>query len=218
MKRAALLSFFISVAAHAQVPLTPQAWQLQQLVNHSAAQLKATREMLEFSKQDSASMADASRMLQSLALGIGRSIQPYQGTKTYEQALLKLQAEDAGSGSEPEKNSPEAKKRRAERISNFQAQNLSANRADLENQNKLETALRTAEPGFVPKIQAQAQLGAWQTNTRLSAQLAELLAAIHGLRADLNGKESRMGSFEAILKGSELQNQKQRDVSTHGLR
>ncbi len=193
-------------AAFAQVPLSAESFQLQKLINVSEQQLKSAKELLDANKRDAESLDKAARVLEQLSSGINRSIQEYQGTEVYNQALLKLQTDSLGKQI-PEKG----------RLERFQKESVAANLADLEAQQKLAEGLRSAEHGFVPKLQTQAQIGNWRASTRVSAQLTELLTAVQGLKEGGSAKEPTSG-LATLLQGSEILNQKQREVVNHGPR
>lgn len=202
----------VSAAALAQSPISTNSYQLQQLVNTSKQQLKSAKELLEYGKRDSDYLERSSRVLDKLSAGVERSIEKYQGTAIYEKALLKLQSDDLGH----QKQAKPTLENSQQRFETFQAESVKANLSDLTDQQKLSEALRASEPGFVPKIQTQTQLGNWQANTRVSSQLTELLSAVRGLREDLNAKENNTSGLAELLEGAEIQNQKQREVKNHG--
>lgn len=208
------LFLVFAASAFSQMPISTEAYQLQQLVEVSKQQLKSAKEMLEYGKQDADALERSTRALQKLSAGIDESIEKYQGTAAYEQALLALQAEDAAK-KDFNPGALDSKKSDA-RFNTFQSQTVKASQADLIEQQKLSEALRTAEQGFVTKLHAQSQIGNWQTNTRVSSQLTELISAIHGLRQDLAEKNQGRTILEEILMGAEIQNKKQREVLGHG--
>jgi hypothetical protein len=209
-----LIGALVALPVSAQVPLSAQAWQLEQLIQQSQEQLKTVQEILKYEKHDTESLEKAAKILDRLTAGLDDSIEKYQGTPVYEQALLQAQTESARAREAP---TPEPPQKTTERFLHFQSDSLKANRADLDNQRKLDEALKTAGPGFVPKIQSEAQLGAWRTGTRVSTQLSELLTATRDLQNELNSK-NQPGVLDQLLKGAEVQNQKQREVSRDELR
>jgi hypothetical protein len=182
--------------AQASLPLSTDSLQLQALIKTSQEQLALIKQLLEQGQRDGDTLNRAMLALNKLAQGVDRSIEKYQGTEAYQQALLMVQSQG-----------------QPEHFDRFQRATESAARADLDAQEKLNKALLTAEPGFVPKIQAQAQIGAWRSNTRLSAQLAQLIAEVRELRAEMQGRGKSAFDFSALIKGSEYQSQKQREVS-----
>ena len=202
--------------AFAQSPISTDSFQLQQLVNTSKQQLKSAKELLDYGKRDAEYLEKSSRVLEKLSAGIDRSIEKYQGTAIYEKALLKLQSEDLGNqkAGKPALDIEKSK----QHFESFQSESIKANLSDLTDQQKLSESLRTAEQGFVPKIQTQTQLGNWQASTRVSSQLTELLSAIHGLREDLSAKNQNPSGLAELVQGAEVQNQKQREVTNHGPR
>lgn len=209
MKALALFTCFI--CAPLAFALSTEDIQLRQLVEKSEQQLQSIRELLKVSRQDAETQEAAKKSLEKLSAGIDQSIGAFQGTKAYEQALLQLQAEElkeqakrSGTRAEPEKK----------RFLEFQNQTLQANSDTLAQVKKLEDSLRTAGQGFIPKIQSQAQLGNWQASARISAQLGELLSAVHGLRQDLAGTNT-LGVF---VNSADAQNQKQREAESHAKR
>lgn len=202
--------------AFAQSPISTESLQLQQLVNTSKQQLKSVKELLDYGKQDTEYLEKSSRVLDKMSSGVDRSIEKYQGTAVYEKALLKLQSEDLDN-QRTVKPALDLEKSK-QHFSSFQSESIKANLSDLSDQQKLSEVLRTAEQGFIPKIQTQTQLGNWQASTRVSSQLTELLSAIQGLREDLRGKNQNPGGLAELVEGAELQNQKQREVTNHGPR
>ncbi|MBX3023010.1 MAG: hypothetical protein KF799_15145 [Bdellovibrionales bacterium] len=205
------LIFFIFTPVLAQ-PISTETWQLQQLIDKSEQQVRSARELIKYSQRDSQALEKAARLLQEMSNGIDKSIEGYKGTRVYEQALLQMQAQDQSAPSEKDRA------KIIERVSRFRAQSLKANQSDLQAQEKLEQALQTAAPGFIPKLQAQAQLGHWQTTTRLSVQLAEFISTMQNTCDPQGGKDGSMKGLAALLAGSEVQNRKQRESSSNGLR
>lgn len=185
--------------------------QLRQLVEKSQQQLESIRELLKVSQQDAKTQEAAKKSLEKLSAGIDQSIGAFQGTKAYDQALLQLQAEDLKEQTKRGGAKPGPEK---ERYLKFQTQTLQANADSLEQVKKLEDSLKTAGQGFIPKLQSQAQLGNWQTSARISAQLGELLSAIHGLRQDIKGTNI----LDTLVEGADAQNQKQREAETNAKR
>jgi hypothetical protein len=107
-------------------------------------------------------------------------------------------------------NEMESKKALAEDIQ-FQKNSVTANQTDLKYQQQLQKDLQTAEPGFVPKLQAQAQLGNWRSSTRVSTQMTALLTELHAIRQELRTmrlNEQGSNALSVFLSGSEIQNQK----------
>ena len=203
-------------AAFALMPISTDSVQLQQLVNTSKQQLKTAREQLQYGKRDADYLEKSSRNLEQLSAGIDRSIEKYQGTAVFEKALLKLQSEGLDhQGSDKTSSENEKSKQHFE---SFQSESVKANLSDLTDQQKLAEALRSAEQGFIPKIQTQTQLGNWQASTRVSSQLTELLTAIHSLSADVRANNLNSGGLAELMQGAEIQNQKQqRGVTNRGL-
>lgn len=207
---ALLMIFWFSQQVVAQVPgVSTESMQLQQLIHQSEEQLKALKEILSNSKQDTKSLEKASQILDQLSQGIDRSIEQFQGTPAYEKALLQIQSDRLAE--EKKKNDLSKNKD----FQKYQNDSWQANQSDLDQQQKIETALRSAEPAFVPKLQTQAQIGSWRTATRVSSQLSEILSNVQGLREDLKNKDQTAAGLAFLLKGSEAQNQKQREVTVH---
>ena len=190
-------SLLISTAL-ATVPFSPDSLQLQALIKTSQEQLKLIKQLVEQGQRDGDTLNRAMLALNKISQGVDRSIEKYQGTQAYEQALLMVQSQTQPA-----------------QFDRFQKASGNASHEDLDLQEKLNKALLTAEPGFVPKIQAQAQIGAWRSNTRVSTQLAELITEVHALRNDLQGKGRGPFDFSALIEGSDYQNQKQREISVH---
>ncbi len=210
----------VHVSAQQSLPISTQSIQLQELIEKSETQIESLKEILKQSKHDTASLEKINGILNKLSAGIDTSLEKYRGTDAYQKAMLELQSNNdfqkvysdpkdlrESSGHPALEESSE----QFDKIMSFQKESVRANQGDLENQTQLETALQKAEAGFVPKLHAQAQLGEWKTNTRLSAQMTELLGAIHAIREELRLarlKSERPELLESLLKGSEIQNQK----------
>ena len=239
--RAALVFFiflFVSGLAYAQLslPVGTDSLQLQQIINKSEEQIQLLKEVLKQARQDTHSLDRAARILEDLSEGIDRSIEGYEGTRVYSQALIRLQAEGDSERTFSDSqalrkramdlNSPQVAEELGDKpFSNFvefQRQAVRANQLDLKAQEELEALLHGAPPGFVPKIQTQAQLGSWQASTRLSAQVTELLGAVHAMREELRlqrlQREQDRGGLEALVIGSELQNLKHREKDSRSRR
>lgn len=224
---------FFTFCAFAQLPVSTDTVQLQQLVNKSEEQVQQLKAILEYQQQDGANLARASQILEKLTDGLDRSIRQYEGTKAYADALVELQKDNdyaltysdssrvrsqlpgrQGPKSLAAKNLSE---RDYESIVKFQKESVKANESDLDQQQKLEQALSVGQAGFVPKIEAQAQLGSWQTNTRVSAQLTELLSTMQAMREELRAlrdKDQASDAMTELIKGSEIQNERQRKDKT----
>lgn len=181
--------------AQTALPIGTDALQLQALIKASQEQLTVIKQLLEQGQRDGDTLNRAMLSLNKLSQGVDRSIEKYQNTEAYRQALLMVQSQ-----SQPEHH---------DRLQHAAEKAL---RSDLEAQENLNKALLTAEPGFVPKIQAQAQIGAWRSSTQMSAQLSALIAEVRELRAETQGRGKGAFDFSALIKGSEYQSQKQREV------
>ncbi len=208
-----LLVLFIFSSLSAFLPaqssiLPSETLQLQKLIAVSEQQLKAVGELLAHSQRDSASLEKASKILGELASGINQSIEKYQGSKAYEMALLQFQLEGLEEKSSDLEQATQKQSKKSERFMKFQNESVQANLSDLDQQKKLEAALRSTDPGFIPKLQTQAQIGSWQASTRVSTQISELLAIIEDLRSEI--RSTNHGAFATIVQGSELQNDRQR--------
>src|SRR6185312_8163687 len=117
-----------------------------------------------YAKHDSSSLEKASRILEELSSGIDKSIEKYQGTQVYEKALLDLQSKDDFKGTYSDSESVRDQTPKQETtlqkssdkvfndIVTFQKESVKANQEDLDNQKKLQEALRSNQPGFIPKI------------------------------------------------------------------
>lgn len=222
--------FILSLPCLSAVPLSigSENIQLQQLIEKSAEQIKALKEILSYKKQDEASLNKANEILEKLTMGIDESIEKYQGSEAYEKALLDVQAKDdfKNTYSESKKlrdQSPkkdvatemENKKAFDENIQ-FQKDSVRANQTDLKYQQQMQQDLQTAGPGFVPKLQAQAQLGNWKSGTRVSTQMTALLAEIAAIREELRIMRLNQQGSDALsvfISGSEIQNQKLKEGS-----
>lgn len=218
-----ILFFQFNVFAQMPVTFSSETFQLQKLVVNSEQQVKSLKQLLKQKKYDAATLDKATRILERMSLGIDKSIEAYKGTAVYESAILKLQAQNdyaktykdfQNVGSGKTNVSSSASGQAINDLVQFQKDSVRANLSDLHRQEKLHSALQSAEPGFVPKIEAQAQIGQWQASTRLSAQMTELLTAVLAMREEIRlWRSSQMGAqgLETLVKGSELQNQIQRE-------
>ena len=199
-------SAFFSISAGAVAPGIDSI-QMQRLIQTSQEQLKVAQDLLGQAKHDAASLERAAGVLDQLSRGLNQEIQPLQGTSVYDQAILKLQEEQAGAlkaGATPAAQETEEQARARQNFYQFQLNSHKAELEDLINHDKLSQALGQAQPGFVPKLQAQTELGQWQTEVRISAQLTELLTAIHNLRKDVGGTrlDDRPQGFGLFLSGA----------------
>lgn len=204
------LTFALTVGSATQGQTPAESIQLQKLILNSEQQLKTLREILEVNHRDADAIVRTARLLENLSAGLDRSIEAFKGTDAYAQALLRMQTESAQKLGFQQPTADE------KRLRDFQQQTISANRDDLEDQRRLAERLSAAEPGFVPKLQAQAALGDWRSNTRLSIQMAELLASIQILREDLKARSPGGAALAALVEGAEVQNRKQREGVNHG--
>jgi len=213
---------FILAISQVPSPISLDSVQLQQLVNKSEQQLKALREILKTSKSDADSLKKASAILDRMSKGIEKSIDAYQGTAAYDQALLEIQKKNEFARSfkdteavrkripkdRSESGSQDELDAAFEELKRFQRESVNANDRDIEHQAKLQKALSEADPGFVPKIEAQAQIGNWQASTRLSAQMTELISTIHAMREELRALRMARTSDHGIgslIRGAEMQ-------------
>ncbi|MCB0361880.1 MAG: hypothetical protein KDD35_04125 [Bdellovibrionales bacterium] len=218
------LALICSVAG-AQAVLSPQSMQLQELIQQSEEQIKSLHEILKYNKKDSATLDRAGVMLQRLSSGIDQSIEKFQGTESYSKALLELQSKDdfkktysdsfemrESIGLMDSKSDQKAlDKDEFKDVVDFQKNSVEANSKDLNRQLVLQKALQSAQPGLIAKMQVEAQLGTWQSNTRVSAQLTELLAAIHAMREEMRAMRMKDGGsdiLEMLVNGANIQNQK----------
>lgn len=217
------LIILISLKVFAQVPISTETLQLRELINNSEQQISALKEILKYSKQDAISLDNASQILNKLSSGINQSIEKYRGTETYEKALLELHKKNNfkntfADSQELRQNldiSKNANKQTYNDSIKFQKESVRANESDLKQRSELQAALITAQPGLIPKIEAQTQLGIWQTNTRMSLQMTELLASIHAMREELRIlrlKENQGNNLNTLVQGAEILNQKQKGI------
>lgn len=220
-----LSSFYFSSFALAQIPMMNESFQLQRLIIQSEQQLKTLNEMLEQNRYDAASLQGMSDALNRLSAGINESIAPLRGERAYEMALLQIQSQDNFSQTYADAKAvrelPVVGRARAENRDDegafrskmaFQRESVQANRADNEIQARLAQALIDSPPGVIQKIQAEIALGNWQTTTRLSAQLTEMIAAINTIREET--RLTRVHQTDSVglgtlIDGSEIQNRKQ---------
>lgn len=201
--------------AAAQTPISAESMQLRILINKSEEQIRALNEMVKYGQRDSDSLEKASKILNELHAGMDRSIEKYQGTKTYQKALMKLQSQD--DFKRTYSDAAEQRQRRSQPADlnqiEFQKQSVLANQEDLAKLEDLERTLKSAEQGLVPKIQAQAQIGSWQANARVSAQMTELLSSIQAMREEMRGRqESSADPLSLLLKGTEALSNKQSEM------
>ncbi|MCB0357000.1 MAG: hypothetical protein KDD40_08340 [Bdellovibrionales bacterium] len=219
------LPLLFSIKLHALNPLPTESIQLEQLIHKSEEQIKNLQQILKYSQQDALALDKATKILTEMSEGINKSIEPYKGTEVYNQALLELQQKNEFENvywdsqrireSIPLKNKNiRSNEKHFVDLVQFQKESVKANREDLSHQSQLEKALGTAQLGFIPRLQTQAQLGNWQANTRLSTQMTELLAVMHAIREELRAMRSRENQNDymgLLIQGSEQQNKKLRE-------
>lgn len=211
------------------IPTTTEMFQLQELIEKSERQIESLNEILKYSKNDSASLEKAVLLLEKMNAGLDQTISSFEGTETYDRALVEIQSKekffDNYSDREKlvEEISAQIGKKGMDELSadriDFQKKTVQANRADHQRQKILKEELKTAEPGLVDKIIAQAELEQWQTNTRMSSQLAELLASIGVIREELQLwrlKQESSGASNKLLLGAEAQNRKLKENLQRG--
>lgn len=189
----AIITALLISPAFAAIPITPDSLQLQALVKNSKEQLALIKQLVDQGHRDEDSLRRAALALDKLSLGLDRSIDKYQGTKVYQEAMAMAQAQ-----------------LKPNHDTTFQAAVQATNREELAEQYALTQALQTAEPGFVPKLQALAQIGIWRSNTRVSMQLHEISDRL---------RLERRGPFDltTLIRGSDEQNMKQREAAHNGL-
>lgn len=201
-----LMLIFVATLSYAQAPAT--SWQLQQLIQKSEQQIELLKEVLKTSQQDAQIMTRVSQALDELTRGIDSSIQKFQGTPEFLEAMNSLQAERY------RVSTRQMKDHRGEGVeARFTDQSLRANVEDLKIQMKLQETLSAAPPGFVSKIHAEGQLGAWQTATRISAQLAELIEISRAIRDELEAQKRHANAislFNHLVKSADVQNEQLR--------
>lgn len=214
---------FLAIIGQMPSPVSLDSLQLQQLVNQSEEQLKALKDILSSSKADNDSLRKASGILERMSNGIEKSIEAYQGTPAYEQALVEIQKKNDFSRSYGDtgrvreitpvdhsiKGLQDELDGAFEDLKKFQKDSVNANVRDIDHLNQLQKALNEAGPGFVPKIEAQAQIGNWQASTRVSAQMTELIATIHAMREELRAMRmaKSSGGLGSLIQGAEQQSQ-----------
>lgn len=211
--------------AQETLPISTQNLQLQQLIEKSEQQIKELKDILSYKKQDAASLENASKILEKMSAGIDKSIEKYKGTEIFDKALLDLQSKDDFKKTYAESKeirdlvhdpTMRASQKNFDDSVKFQKESVRANQSDIVDQKQLQQDLKSAQPGFVPKLQAQAELGNWRASTRMSAQMTELLASIHTMREELRAlrlKEEKSDVLNMLITGSEIQNQKLRETN-----
>lgn len=229
---AAVFFTFLSTSpfrTHAQT----QTLQLERLIGSSEQEVESLKEMIKKGDVSQQTLERAARILESISLGIDKSIEPYQGTKLFTEALVKSQASDeflrtyADVKTLNELNPKISEKDKTQNLKQsaedelfkelifFQKESVKANDEDLKNQAKLRAALNTAPPGFMDKIRAEIEISNWQTNTRLSAQATELLAVMHAIREELKLSRTKsdetLNPLSALILGSDQQNEIQKE-------
>lgn len=203
------------IQAAAQTPISAESMQLRILINKSEEQIRSLNEIVKYGQRDSQALERASKVLSEIHAGMDKSIEKYQGTKIYQKALIKLQSQD--DFKRTYSDAAEQRKRRSQPADagqiEFQKQSVLANQEDLAKLEELERTLKSAEQGLVPKIQAQAQIGAWQANARVSAQMTELLSSIQAMREEMRGRqEAGADPLSLLLKGTEALSDKQSEM------
>jgi hypothetical protein len=213
-----LIFNFIFIQAVAQFPVSDSVL-LQQLVVRARQQVESLREIVKYGKKDSDSMDRVRASLGQLTAGLNQTVEKFKGSKAYNQALLELQKKQEYQNTFKDSENvrtqiPAESQKPPENIADgiqFQKQSVQGNEADFQQQNKIQAALSTAQPGFIPKLQTQVQLGQWQTDIRLSTQITELLAVIHAMREELHllrAKQDDQNGLSRLLSGAEMQNEK----------
>lgn len=201
---------FCALSGRAQSPA--ESWQLQQLIVKSERQIELLKELLRESKQDAAALRRASQILQELSQGIHESLEKYQGTSAYAEALNRLQAKDDFANTYRDFQRLSQKNAvPSDDAVEFQIQSARANQQDVKRQAELAKLLAKAPPGMVAKIQAESQLGEWQAATRISVQLTELVASVRAMREELRSRNNDPPAIlSEFMRGAELQNEKLR--------
>lgn len=187
-------------------PLSPSSLQLQKLVLTSEQQLAELKAIAAHSNHDAQTLERVRDLLERLSAGLEQTLEQYRGTSAYQEALAQAQQMRQQAAPKPKAGDTAALQRRS-----FLEQSLQANQAETALQNKIEAGLAQAPPGFVTKLHAQAQVGAWRTGTRLSLQLSELSEQIEALRESLEHGRPRDGGLSELLRGSDELNRRQRE-------
>ena len=221
-----VLCFLFPLQAFSITPLSADSIQLQSLINKSEQQIQTLKIILDQTKKDTKTLERVAATLDQINYDLDQSLEQYRGTDVYNKALIQSQKmndfksvyEEGQKLREMQSlmshNIEENNVKNYKNIIQFQKDTVKANQEDLKDQKELEDALLTAKMGFIPKIQAQAQLQNWKTNTRLSVQITELLATLHSIREELRAmrlKDSDKDLIGILIKGSEQQNQKLRN-------
>jgi hypothetical protein len=138
------------------------------------------------------------KLIESLTKGIDANLVQFKDSKEYQAALLAYQKTSTVDPRTSDlkmtsyKNSAEAKRDEEERndFRSFHQKIVGANSADLNNLGAFQDRLSYAPPGSlslgeVTKMNTQAAGKIWESNLRLSIQLAELLKEIRSIHEEL---------------------------------
>ncbi|PIT99305.1 MAG: hypothetical protein COT74_09885 [Bdellovibrionales bacterium CG10_big_fil_rev_8_21_14_0_10_45_34] len=215
---------FVSNRASSNL-LSADSMQLRQLVLQTREQIELLKQSLETSKLSSSQLDGIDRSLGRLSSGVDRSLEKVQGTALYEKAMLEVQSNNSFKNTfteakqlkevidaDPRGRDDEAQMKTGDFI-NFQKSGVLANQDDLARQKMLEQALNSAEPGFVPKVIAESQIGNWRANVRVSSQLIQMLATMQAIREELRllRTQSARSGGSAIFEGASRQNELQKE-------
>jgi len=172
--------------------------QLMLLVKQSQEQLQTLRRILNSSEATEESVEQAMRAMDRITMGIDNVLEPYKGSRQYQEAALNLQLEGRRERNPQvdvdryQQHFPEeaAQSRLDQKqLERFLSNINQANEADLFDLSSFENRLLEAEAGEVSKLNALATAKSWEASLRLSTQLNELLSEIRVLREEVQSQE-----------------------------
>lgn len=233
LKLSSVMTFVFALSFFSLAKAQMENIQLERLITNSEQEVKSLRELIKKGEADTQILERAATVLEKISTGIDKSIEPYQGTELFTQALIQSQSSDdfsrtfsdvktlnklsAELESQAKIKNPKEKGNDLESvigdIAKFQKESVKANSEDLENQSKLRNTINTAPPGFIEKVRAEIEINNWQTNTRLSAQMTEMLSVMHAIREELRlnrAKNESANPLESLIIGSDQQNEIQK--------
>lgn len=190
---------------------------LELFLKSAGEQIQLLKALVENGKDDQKSLREAHEILMRLSEGIDKTLEPYRASEEYQKAIAALQAVKSQKPAQPvpfdylglTEIEQQAWEEDTAYNTDFEKYVTSANIADLQDKEALEKILQDAPPGFVPKLNAEANAKAWESNVRLSMQLTELLRDVRRItdemkRKRLIEKRQRAEELKALKDSFEL--------------
>lgn len=169
--------------------------QLRMLVEKSEEQLNEMKKLIKLSRKDAESLRDLANTAGKLAEGLDRHLVQFEDSSIYEKALVELQKENNFSSTFAEsenlrnklshRDESEHSQQGFDGFKEFQKRSVQAHSSDLKDLEQIQRELEGAPPGYLNKVQTQLSLRQWQTETRISSQMTELLATMKSMREEL---------------------------------